>query len=122
METLHILIWSIQHDLRGCIIYSPMVLNNLSEMVDNQFAPGGEMIKYLIQWVTPQEGALADLNIRPHLGRELGTVTEAVSPLTKGRVKFQGTEWWCQSCTSLDSGEKVEVVDRIGLTLIVRPM
>jgi len=49
-------------------------------------------------------------------------VIDAINPDCPGRVRFQGTDWPAESeqGISLSPGKTVYVVDRDGLTLIVR--
>lgn len=56
------------------------------------------------------------------LASRKATVIDAIYPNCPGRVKFQGTDWpaECEQDITLAPGKTVYVIDREGLTLIVK--
>ena len=51
----------------------------------------------------------------------IATVEEEISPLKRGRVRFQGSFWFaqCQKKATFQIGEKVRIIGRNGITLLV---
>lgn len=58
----------------------------------------------------------------------LGVVDEEVTNFPGGRLRFQGSYWPCildENCSSfltVKPGDRVAVIGRLGITLLVRPL
>jgi len=67
------------------------------------------------------------VGIFPYVSAGAASVDQAIAPNMLGRVSFQGTSWFARfvdtSCdVSVLPGQRVHVVDRQGLTLLVKPL
>lgn len=60
----------------------------------------------------------------PLFSRQEATVVKAIVPFRTGQIRFQGS-WWsarCQRDITLQPGERVSVVGRQNITLLVEPV
>ncbi|WAL61681.1 NfeD family protein [Thermocoleostomius sinensis] len=60
----------------------------------------------------------------PGFSRSEAIVVKAIEPFRAGRVRFQGS-WWsarCQGNVTLPPGERVSVIGRQNITLLVEPV
>ena len=50
------------------------------------------------------------------------TVTEEITPDTRGRVEFRGSTWTAESEETLTKGTRVEIIDKKNITLSVKSL
>ena len=66
----------------------------------------------------------SDPNAYLNYSDNIAVVEEMILPSYKGRVKHQGVSWLaqCEQNVSIQPGDRVLVVDRCNITLIVAPL
>lgn len=89
-----------------------MAIHNLLRIFTSLLFSGGSVI--------PDTPAVA----LPPLSKYEATVVKAIEPFRTGQIRFQGS-WWsarCQRDIVLQPGERVNVVGRQNITLLVEPI